>query len=67
MKWLARIGERLASLGRPDLLRDYHVYGGLLLAAVGGWHLSRPWTLVVVGIVLAALGLLTPGPRRTSR
>ena len=39
-------------------LRDVHVYGGLGLATWGGWQVSPPWTLVIVGAVLAAIGLL---------
>ena len=35
---------------------DLHVYGGLLLAAVGGFLISVAWTLVGVGCVLALIG-----------
>lgn len=51
LAWLRR-------LTAPDVLRDLHVYGGLLLAGVGGWLLSPAWTLVLVGLVLVGLGLL---------
>jgi hypothetical protein len=39
-------------------LRDWHVYGGFALAAVGGMFLSAPWTCVALGLALAGLGLL---------
>jgi hypothetical protein len=46
---------------RPDVdLRDLHVYGGLALAAAGGWQLSVAWTCVIVGLVLAAMGIFAP-------
>lgn len=40
--------------------RDLHVYGGLVLAAWGGWHLSPPWTCVLVGAVLVSFGVFVP-------
>jgi hypothetical protein len=43
----------------PDL-RDGHVYGGLALATIGGLQLSIPWTCVLLGLVLAALGVFAP-------
>lgn len=46
----------------PDV-RDVHVYGGLLLAAVGGWHFSPGATLLGVGVVLTALGIFVPRRR----
>lgn len=56
--------KRLAAfLGRPDILRDLHIYGGLLLAALGGWQISPALTLIALGLALAALGLLAA--RRT--
>jgi len=56
--------RRLAAfLGRPDVLRDLHVYGGLGLTGFGGWHFSPPATLIVIGFALVALGLYVP--RRT--
>lgn len=70
MRSLLRL-ETLAVLGRPDVLRDLHVYGGLVLAAVGGWHLSPPITSITVGLTLAAMGLFAgrslrrPSPERT--
>lgn len=43
---------------RPDIdAHDLHAYGGLALAAVGGWQLSPAWTLVAIGVVLFAMGL----------
>lgn len=33
--------------------RDVFFFGGLVLAAIGGVFLSAPWTLVVIGAVLA--------------
>jgi hypothetical protein len=53
-----------AFLGRPDVLRDLHIYGGLLLIALGGWQLSPAVTLVVVGAALVALALI-PARRTT--
>lgn len=41
---------------------DGHIYGGLGLAAVGGWQLSPPWTLVAIGAALVLLGVF--GSRR---
>jgi len=43
--------------------RDWHIYGGLALALIGGCALSVPITLVIVGGVLAWLGIYAPGPR----
>lgn len=54
----------LASLGRPDVVVDLHIYGGLLLAGVGGWQLSPRWTLVLAGLALAALGVWGARTRR---
>lgn len=31
--------------------------GGLLLAGYGGAQISRPWTLVAIGVVLAGTGI----------
>lgn len=45
-------------------LRDAHVYGGLGLAAWGGWSLSPAWTGVLAGLAVAAIGLFLP--RRAS-
>jgi hypothetical protein len=44
---------------RPPLfdLRDGHVYGGLLVATIGGFAVSWSWTLVALGSILSALGL----------
>lgn len=62
---IARLRRRLAILTRPDVIRDGHVYGGLLLAGLGGWQISRPWTCVAIGAIVAALGIFAPvGPRR---
>ena len=48
-------------LPRPDVdLRDLHVYGGLALAAIGGWQLSPVLTTIGVGLILAAVGYFTP-------
>lgn len=41
-------------------LRDLHIYGGLGLAAVGGWQFSPAVTAVGLGIVLAILGVFAP-------
>lgn len=48
----------LAVLGRPDLLFDAHLYGGLLLITVGAWQLSPPWALIGCGVGLILLALL---------
>ena len=37
--------------------RDWHVYGGLVVAGVGGWFISPQWTCVVVGGALVVFGL----------
>lgn len=53
---------------RPDLnLRDAHVYGGLALAAWGGWQLSPSWTAVVIGAALMLFGVFVPRqPRKAA-
>lgn len=46
---------------RPDVdARDVHIYGGLALAALGGWQLSAPVTCVALGCVLLVLGVFGP-------
>lgn len=46
---------------RPDLdLRDLHVYGGLTLAALGGWQISPTATCILIGVVLTAIGIFVP-------
>ena len=51
----------------PDVdLRDAHIYGGLLIATVGGWHVSWPWTCVALGVVVMVLGIFAPGTARGS-
>jgi hypothetical protein len=53
---------RLPRIPRPDIdLQDVHIYGGLVIAAVGGWQLSPAWTMVAAGLALLALGV---GPHR---
>lgn len=47
----------LRVLGRGDVLRDLHLYGGLALAGWGGWQLSPGLALVGLGLVLFLLGL----------
>jgi hypothetical protein len=54
----ARAGLQLLD-PRPHL-RDAHVYGGLALAAAGGWELSPPWTKLGVGVVLMLFGVFVP-------
>ena len=45
----------------PDIdLRDAHIYGGLLIAAVGGWQLSWPWTCIILGVLVTVLGIFAP-------
>lgn len=62
-RW-ARVPQALRALvtavGALFDLRDAHFYGGLLIAAAGGMQVSRAWTLVAVGGVLALVGLLLP-------
>ncbi len=55
MRW----PDRLRPTWRVDWidLRDVHVYAGLTIAVVGGVQISLPWTLVVLGATLAAMGL----------
>jgi len=49
---------RWPRIPRPDIsLRDVHVYIGLGLATWGGWQLAPAWTLVALGMCLAAMGL----------
>jgi hypothetical protein len=47
---LRRLG---ATLSAPFDMRDCFFFGGLGLAAWGGSMLSVPWTLILVGVVLA--------------
>lgn len=55
------------TIKRPDLdLRDGHIYGGLLIAAVGGWQVSWPWTCIALGGVVMVLGIFAPGTARGS-
>lgn len=54
------------ALKKPDVdLRDLHVYGGLVIAAVGGWQLSPAWTSVAIGVVLAVIGIFAPRRARS--
>lgn len=55
-----RLLSLLAWLRATLDLRDLHYYGGLTIAAAGGWHLSPAVTMVVLGVVLAATGLILP-------
>lgn len=49
---------------RPDIsLRDLHIYGGLVVGAVGGWQVSPTWTLVALGGVLTLFGVFAPRRR----
>lgn len=54
---LPRIAE---FFGRPSILQDLHVYGGLAVAGVGGWMLSPAWTLIAIGLALIGIALLLP-------
>lgn len=38
-------------------VRDAHAYGGLALAAWGGWQVSPAWTCIGLGLTLFAMGL----------
>ena len=58
---------RWPKLKWPDVdARDGHIYGGLLVAAVGGWQVSWPWTCIVLGVVVTVLGIFAPGAARGS-
>lgn len=49
---------RFPTIHRPDIsARDAHAYGGIMVAALGGWQISVPWTCVGVGLVLLGMGL----------
>ena len=37
--------------------RDWHVYGGLAVAGMGGWFLSPQWTCIAIGGALVMFGL----------
>ncbi len=50
-------------LGRQGVLLDLHIYGGLLVAAWGGWHIHRAWTGVSLGLALVAIGFWGSRPR----
>ncbi len=57
-KWPA---IRWPKVKRPDVdARDTHIYGGLVVAAVGGWQISWPWTCIVIGLVVMVLGIFAP-------
>jgi hypothetical protein len=46
------------AITRPDItLRDVHIYGGLVVAGIGGWQLSPAWTGVVLGVALTGMGV----------
>lgn len=59
---------RFPRIPRPDVdLRDVHVYGGLALAAWGGWQLSPAWTAVAIGAALMLFGVFVPRkPRKAA-
>ena len=55
-----RTGEWVKGL-KPDIDgRDTHIYGGLIVGAVGGWQISWPWTCIVLGVVVMVLGIFAP-------
>ena len=55
-----RVAEGAKAL-KPDVdARDGHIYGGLIVATVGGWHLSWPWTCIILGVVVMVLGIFAP-------
>jgi hypothetical protein len=62
--WFRRLAEWAPRLLEPDVIRDAHVYGGLVLVGVGLWQLSRPWALIALGVALLVLGLVVPSLRR---
>ena len=48
----------------PDVsIVDVHIYGGLTLAAAGGWQFSPALTCLGLGVALALLGLFAPPAR----
>lgn len=60
MEAIHQAGERAKAL-KPDIdLRDAHIYGGLLIAAIGGWQLSWPWTCIILGVLVTVLGIFAP-------
>ena len=53
-----RLPSWFPTIPRPDVnLRDAHIYGGLAIAAWGGWQLAPAWTAVTLGVVLTAMGV----------
>lgn len=63
-RWLDRVrtsAQRVLRATDPRRhIRDLHVYGGLLLAAAGGWQLSHAVTLLGVGVILMLFGVVVP-------
>jgi hypothetical protein len=51
LEWLGRLIQR-------DVLLDLFIVAGFASAVIGGWQLSRPWTLIIGGAFLVLLGLL---------
>ena len=62
---MRRLLEKLRILGRPDVVLDLHIYGGLLVATAALWQITR-WEVATVfaGCWLAALGLWSTRPRK---
>lgn len=56
-----RLPRWFPTLEKPGIdLRDCHIYGGLAIAAAGGWQLSPAWTSVALGLALAVMGIFAP-------
>lgn len=58
----------LGSISAANLLRDLHIYGGLLLIGLAGWfgHVwpaPRMWTAIALGAILTVFGLFAPTRR----
>ena len=61
---LVRVGPWLKAARAAVDVNDRFFFGGLLVAARGGWMVSPRWTLVAGGIVLMAVGLTGLGGSR---
>lgn len=57
MTWRARWQALGDAIRHAIGVRELHVYGGLLIAIIGGWLLSPAITLVAAGVVLLVLGV----------
>jgi hypothetical protein len=60
---LSPIHTLRAFFSRGDVLADAHIYGGLLVASVGGWQIDPRWTLIALGCALMAIPLVATWKR----